>query len=198
MTAKKKPDLKTLLKNSSLPERAVSYVTDRALAAEFQRLEGEFGDAGRKRKTDARMSADVKRIANEIEALREQMTDSTIRFTLRGMRSSDWRKLKARHPVGDDPSVLDQFLEADSEGLWLEAVRLSMVDEDSPTGADWKPLDDDYVPLLDDEDMQNLVSGCTEGDWERFTDAIFAMNEKGSAVPFSQGASAVLGLSDEG
>lgn len=197
MTAKKKPDLKALLKNSSLPERVVSYVTDRQLAAQFQRLLDELETAGRKRQSDKRMSSEVKRIAAEIESVREQMQASTIVFTLRGMRESDWRALKARHPVGDDPSVLDQYLEADSAGLYVDAVRLSMVTEESPDGADWKPLAEDYVSLLDDEDMQNLVGNCTSGDWERFTDAIFAMNEKGSVVPFSPGASAVLRPSDD-
>lgn len=197
MSAKKKPDLKALLKNSTLPERAVSYVTDRALAAQFQRLQDDLENAGRKRKSDTRMSAEVKRIAKQIEDVREQMTDSTIEFTLRGMRSADWRKLKARHPVGDDPSVLDQYLEADYETTIAEAIRLSMVDESTPTGADWKPLDDDYVPLLDNEDWANFVEGCTEGDWDRFDSAVFAMNEKGSALPFSPGASAVLQLSDD-
>lgn len=197
MPAKKKPDLKTLLKNSSLPERAVSYVTDRAMTAEFQRLQDELENAGQKRKGDVRMSAEIKRIAKKIEDLREQMTASTIEFTLRGMRSADWRALKAEHPVGDEPSILDQYLEADYEATLKAAVRLSMVDESMPTGAAWKPLDEGYAPLLDEEDWENFTSNCTAGDWERFTDAVFAMNEKGSKLPFSQGASAVLQLSDD-
>ena len=192
----KKPDLKTLLKSSSLPERAVSYVVDRALAAKFQRLLDELEQAGRKRQSDKRMSSEVKRIAAEVESVREQMESSTIEFTLRGMRAEDWRKLKERHPVGDDPSPLDQYLEADYESTIAEAVRLSMVDEAMPTGADWKPLDDDYVPLLDDEDWANFIGACTEGDWDRFDGAVFEMNEKASRVPFSQGVSDILRLRD--
>jgi hypothetical protein len=197
VTAKKKPDLKTLLKNSTLPERVVSYVTDRQLASTFQRLLDDLEEAGRKRASDKRMSAEVKRIATEIESVRGQMQESTIEFTLRGMRSADWREIKARHPMSDDPSPLDQYLEADANGLFDQAVRLSMVDETMPAGPDWKPLEPEYVPVLDDEDWANLTGKCTDGDWERFTDAVFAMNEKGSAVPFSRSASAVLRPTDD-
>lgn len=197
MTAKKKPDLKTLLKQSTLPERVVSYVTDRALAAEYQRLLDELENVGRKRASDSRMSSEVKRVAKAVEGVRDKMEASTIEFTLRGLRSADWRALKARFPIGDDPSALDEYLEADSEALYPEAVRLSIVDESTPTGTDWAPLDPEYVAPLDAEDMKNLVGNCTEGDWERFTSAIFAMNEKGSILPFSLAASAALRASDD-
>jgi len=197
MPAKKKPDLKTLLKSSSLPERAVSYVTDRAVSAEIQRLNTELETAAQRRKTDSRMSGEVKRIAKKIDDLSRQAEASTIKFTLRGMRAADWRRLKERHPIGEEPSVLDQYLEADYAATIAEAVRLSMVDESMPTGTEWKPLDDDYVPLLDDEDWANFISGCTEGDWDRFEGAVFEMNEKASRVPFSQAASAILQASDD-
>src|SRR5690606_15280028 len=101
----------------------------------------------------------------------EQSQASTIEFTLRGMRGSDWRALKAQHPMSDDPTPMDQYLEADANGLFDAAVRLSMVDESTPAGPDWKPLDPDFKPLLDDEDWANLIDNCTDGDWERLTDA---------------------------
>lgn len=194
---KKKPDLKALLKNSSLPMRAVSYVTDRKLAAEFQRLQDELQAAGEKRASDTRMSSEIKRIAGQIQDLRDQMEATTIVFSLRGMRAADWRALKAKHPLeSDEPNALDRFLEADSNALFAEAVRLSMVDEDMDEN-DWHPLADDYEPLLDDEDWENFIGKCTDGDWERFTDAVFAMNEQGSAIPFSRAASSLLQMSDD-
>lgn len=169
------PSIKELLKKASLPERAVSIVMDRALVAEFQRAEDDLEDARQRRAGDRRLASEAKSIAERIEALREQMKDSTITFTLRGMRAVDWRAIKAKHPMGDDPTPVDQHLGADTNGLFNEAVRASIVS-----------------PTLDDEDWSSLLDVLTEGEWDKLTNAVYALNEEGTGIPFSRAASMTL------
>lgn len=173
------PTLKDLLKKASLPERAVSIVLDRALVAEFQRLEDALSDARQRRAGDERLASDAKSLAEQIEALREKMQASTVTFTLRGMKAADWRALKAKHPIGDDPTPVDQHLGADTNGLFNEAVRSSIVSPD-----------------LDDDDWTGLVDVLTEGEWDKFTNAVYALNEEGTGIPFSRAASMTLATSD--
>lgn len=173
-------DIKALLKNASLPERLVSIVTDRALAAEYQHLSDQLDLAQKRRASDARAGSDIKKIAREIEAVQDKMRASTIEFKLRGMRAAEWRALKAEHPISDEPNQLDRYLGADTNGLFNAAVRKAIVS-----------------PQLDDDDWDNLLDALTEGEWQRFTDAIYAMNEEGTGIPFSRAASMLLQESDD-
>lgn len=176
-----KPDLKTLLKSASLPERVVAIVMDRSLVAEFQHAEDELSAAQESRARDRRLGGKgVQSAAEKVESIRERMRESTVEFTLRGMPASKWRALKSEFPVGDDPSPEDNLLGADVNGLFDAAVRKSIVD-----------------PEIDDEDWGTLVDVLTEGEWSRFTDAVYALNEQGTTIPFSRAASAALMTSDD-
>lgn len=178
--SEKKSDLKSLLKSASLPERVVAVVLDRQLVTEFQRAEDGLDKAHEDRARNGRLaSSSVKDAAEKVEAIREKMRESTVEFTLRGMRAADWRALKAEHPVGDDPSPEDNLLGADVNALFDAAVRKSIVS-----------------PELDDDDWSALVDVLTEGEWDRFTNAVYALNEQGTNIPFSQAASAALRPSD--
>lgn len=176
----KKSDLKSLLKSASLPERVVAVVLDRQLVTEFQRAEDELEKAHEARARDRRLGTGVQDAAKKVEAIREKMRESTVEFTLRGMRAADWRALKAEHPVGDDPTPEDNLLGADVNALFDAAVRKSIVS-----------------PEIDDDDWSKLVDVLTEGEWDRFTNAVYALNEQGTNIPFSQAASVALRSNDD-
>lgn len=181
MSAKKKPDLKTLLKTASLPERVVAIVMDRSLVADFQHAEDELTAAKEARVKDRRLGGKaVMDAARKVESIREQMRESTVEFTLRGMPASKWRALKAEHPIGDEPTPEDNMLGADMESLFDAAVRKSIV-----------------APEVDDEDWDALVEVLTDGEWQRLVDAVYALNEQGTTIPFSRAASAALLSSDD-
>lgn len=168
---------KDLLKTATLPERVVSIVMDRQLVAEFQRLEDELASAQEKRARDTRMASEVTAAANAIEELREKMRASTVAFTLRGMPGKKWRDLKAKHPLADneDVSNQDRLLDADSVGLFNEAVPASIVS-----------------PQIDADDWEKFLTVLTEGEWDRLVNAVYALNEEGTGVPFSRNASIAL------
>ena len=169
-TMPKNPSLKTLLKTASLPERGVSIVMNRQLVADFQVAEDRLHEAQQKRNADARLASDVKTAAQAVEDLREQMKSSTITFTLRGFRRDEWRALKAKYPMGENPSNSDRLLNADANALFDTAVRASII---APTD-------------IEDEDWDALIDVLTDGEWQRFVDAVYALNEEGTGVPFSK------------
>lgn len=173
--------LKDLLKQATLPERIVSIVMDRGLVAEFQALEDDLQRANEAKLSDRRKGGEAAAISRKIEDVREKMRASTVTFKLRGMRGSDWRAMKAKHPAKKDGSQVDQILGADTEGLFNEAVRASIVE-----------------PEIDDEDWSNLLEVLTDGEWESFTNTVYSMNEEGTVIPFSQAAFRARSSSDEG
>lgn len=170
------PTFKELLKTATLPERVVSIVMDRQLVAQFQRLEDELAAAQQKSVGDKRLASEVTSAAQAIEDLREKMRASTAEFTLRGMSAGKWRELKAKHPADDeDPSNEDRLLGADVKGLFNEAVPASVVS-----------------PQIDADDWVKFLDVLTEGEWERLVNAVYALNEEGTGVPFSRSASIAL------
>ena len=177
MSAEAAISIKDQLKNATLPEDIVPIVLDRKPVAEFKRLEIELQRAQEASVRDKRMAGRAREIAEQIEALREQMFASTVNFCLRGFSKNDWNALKEKHPVKDDANQtdVDQLLGADAKALFNEAVRLSIVS-----------------PQLDDEDWVNLVAVLSDGEWDRFVNSVYAMNEDGISVPFSRKASAAL------
>lgn len=170
------PTFKELLKTATLPERVVSIVMDRQLVAEFQRLEDQLATAQQKRASDTRMASEVTAAAQQIEDLREKMRASTVEFTLRGMPAWKWRDLKAKNPADEeDPSNEDRLIGADIKALFNEAVPASIVS-----------------PQIDTDDWEKFLEVLTEGEWERFVNAVYALNEEGTGVPFSRNASITL------
>lgn len=168
-------DFKKLLKAATLPERTVSIVMDRALVAEFQRAEDALRNAQEKRVGDARLASEVTKAAQVIEDLRERMKASTVEFRFRGMSAGKWRALKAEHPVGDEGTREDMVLGADTKALFNAAVPASLVS-----------------PSIDADDWAALLDVLTEGEWDRLVGAVYALNEEGTGVPFSQSASIAL------
>lgn len=176
----KTPTVKALLKKATLPERIIPIVMDRALAGEFERLESQLEDAARRRKSDVRVASELRDIAKQMNDVREKMRASTIEFQLRGMRGSEWRALKAENPIGDEPTPVDAYMNADMKAVLNEGVRRSIVS-----------------PALDEEDWENLLGALTHGEWTKLTDAVYAMNEEETGLPFSRAASMLLQASDD-
>lgn len=175
-------NLKDLLQSATLPERLVSIVMNRGLVAEFQQLEEQLETANEKMFKDRRLgSSEVRTIAERIETLRDQMRTSTAVFRLRALKGTDWRKLKAAHPLTDNPSDTDRLLGAHTDGLFIDAVRKSIID-----------------PVIDDDDWAGLLEVLTDGEWDQFTDAVYSLNEQGTTVPFSRASSAALANNDDG
>ncbi len=173
--------LKDLLKQATLPERIVSIVMDRGLVAEFQALEDDLQRANEAKLSDRRKGSEAASISRKIEDVREKMRASTVTFKLRGMRGSDWRAMKAKHPIkSESPTPTERLFGADVDGLLNEAVRASIIE-----------------PQVDDEDWTTLLDVLTEGEWERFTDTVFQLNEEGTAIPFSKASFAARRPNDD-
>lgn len=173
-------NIKDILAEARLPERAVSICLRGDLSAEFQRLEDRLSEANNERLKDKRLAKSTKpvEIAQEMEAVREKMRAATIEFTLRAFASDVWRSMKRKHPLPEKPEAIDRVLGADAKGLLNEAIQKAIVE-----------------PELDDEDWDRLRDTIADGEWQKLVDATYVLNEEGTNLPFSQAGSLALRVS---
>lgn len=90
-------DFDALLDQARPVERTVPLCLRGDLVAEFEALERELAKAQAKA-NDSLAGSGASGIAARMEALREQMADSTVEFRLRGLPRPKYRALTAAHP----------------------------------------------------------------------------------------------------
>ncbi|MCZ7440812.1 hypothetical protein O7598_30795 [Micromonospora sp. WMMC241] len=168
-------DFKTLLAGAKLPERTVPICLRGDLTAEFEALEEQLEEALRVPASSLEGDGSAG-IAEQIEALREQMQAHTYRFRLRAMPHHVWMAFCADHPPrkDDDGGVdeRDKLLGVNAETFWPALVRRSVVD-----------------PTLDDGEWATLGEALTDRQFNALADAAWALNRREIDVPFSPAAS---------
>lgn len=168
-------DIKKLLSDAQLPKRAVMVCTRGDLTAEAQRIEEQLVEAETSARGRLVGNSRAVKLAQSLDALREQMKESSIEFELTGFSATKWRALKAEHPVGREPSQQDVVLGADIASLFNAAIPLSITS-----------------PKLDVEDWERLTEILPQGEWNKLVDAVYSLNEEGTSLPFSSRAYAIL------
>lgn len=176
---KKKPkqSLDSMLDSARLAERSVELCLRGDLQADFEDLERQLKEARSDGQRDDRLSSGAKgrQLAQQIEALREEMAASMVDFRVRALPRAKWAKLLRDHP-GSDKSVqfnVDTFIPA--------LLRLSLV-EPELTEAQW-------VKLIGDADSDGVL---TSAQYDLLGDTCWSLNRKDTQVPFSSLASALL------
>lgn len=168
-------DIKKLLAEAQLPKRIVSVCTRGDLTAAAQRIERQIDaiDAAPSR----RLAGDNGSVtlAQELEAVREQMAETSIEFEMVAFSSARWRELKSEHPIGTNPTQADAVIGADATALFNATVPLSVIS-----------------PRLDADDWARLLEILPGGEWNKLVDAVYALNEEGTSLPFSSRAFAIL------
>lgn len=165
-------NLDAALAAAQLPERTVSLCLAGHLQARFEDLERQLKAA---QDSPARKLTDVgpQAIAEQMEALRGEMAESTVVFTLRGLPRKQWHALVAQHP-SDDPTMA-----YDAETLGPALVRASVID-----------------PKVSEEQWARLDEKLTDGQWSQLTDTAWNLNRRAVDVPFSLAASQMLRTSE--
>lgn len=166
--------LEEKLAGASRSEHVVTVCVNGRLSGEIERLDSDLAEA-RKRVPDTMAQAgDLRKMAERIEALREEMEAYNIAFTLRGLSRVDNNKLKAAHPPrkGNDEDRLRGF---DESSFFVPLVRACIVE-----------------PELTDVQYEHLVNNMSDGEFSKLALGAYAATEGGVSVPFSSAASSVL------
>lgn len=178
-------DLKTMLTEARLPQRTVPICLRGDLVAELETLERQLEDANR-RPVDSLEGNGTSELVDRIEALQQEMRDSTVTFTLRALPKPAWRKLLAEHPPrqGEDgePHKDDAAIGLNMETFWDSMVRACLVDP---------PIDDDTWELMAGPDGR-----LTDRQLGRLSDIAWEVNRGDVSIPFSPGVSRARGRTE--
>ena len=163
----------------SLPEAEVSLCLRGGLQRRFEELDAHLREARQADVGKLNHSPETRRLAEEIEQVRQQMTEATVVFKLRAMTRPAWRKLLRQHPPRkDDVGVV---LDSDSMGFDADAFPAPLIRacayEPKLTGEQW-------VKLLDER--------LTPHQFDQLFSAAYRLNRGEVSVPFSLAASRIL------
>lgn len=167
------PTIEEILSIAELPEESVPLCLRGTLVAQFERLEQELRDAPTQATSLGDIPAAVD-IARRMDALREEMQASTVPFLLRAKPAREWSDFFNTQPEKVDGQDDSAF--TDAWHLWLcKMVAITCVD-----------------PVMTAEQVDQLVGKLSGNQWQRLSDAAWAVNAQQQSVPFSAAASAVL------
>jgi len=171
-------NIDALLEQAHRPERTVEVCLRGDLRAEFELLEEQLVEAEKKPR-ESLSDPGPALIADQIEALREQMKSATIRIRLRAMPRREWATLVAEHPPRPDAAE-DKGRLINMSSFFDAAVPKCIVDPDlSPTQFD------------------RMVDAISNGQWSELANAAWLVNTGTVDVPFSRAALRISRNSDE-
>lgn len=167
-----------VLARISLPTDVVRLCLDGAVVAQIRELERQILDASAVAVSLAERSpASV--LAEQIEALREQMRGSEVAFRLRAIPARDWTPLYGASPIRKD---------GEAEDLWNARWFAWLAEVVSRTLVE---------PAMTPEQVGQLVDGLPASSWRTLSDAAWGLNTGEVSVPFSAAASALTRTSGE-
>lgn len=173
------PTFTERLAAASRPVRVVPVCLRGDLVAEVQRLEEQLQQARRASVDTLAGRGDARRIAEQIEALREQMLEATEEFRLQGVNARVWQQLVVENPPRPNDAQ-DRQLGYNAESFFPALVRACVVS-----------------PELDDDAWATLLDVLSFGQFDELAGAALAASRYKVDVPFSPAASATLQSSGE-
>lgn len=173
-------DVKALIAEARLPERSVDVCLRPDLTARLQELERDLATAEEERlKSGSLASGSESRIiAEEIEAVRDQMVEHTLKLRVRALPRRAFTALIAEHPPRPD-NELDKAQGLNTDTFFDALVRSSVAE-----------------PALDDADWAALDGVLSDGQWQELASAAWGVNRRDVDVPFSRRASRILSSSE--
>jgi hypothetical protein len=197
-------EFRALLATSRRPRRTVPICLRSDLVAQVETLDRELADlvatpspAGSK---DDRMATVAtapggqrgRELAEQIEALREQMQQSTVDFVVEATSLRQWAELVAAHPPrkGEDGKPdPDDSMGINMLTFWEPAVRACLISPQVDDGL-WEMMMGRAKPTADDPDADKR--GLSDAQWDLICAAVWAVNRGKVDIPFSSAASRVL------
>lgn len=113
-------------------------------------------------------------VARELGELQDRIHAAEQTFVLQALPGPDWRDLEAAHPPTEDQAKVR--MPHNPETFWPAVIAASIVD---PAG--WTPAKV--------ESLAGLLNG---GQWQRLTEAAWALNKGAGTSPLSQAALKLL------
>jgi hypothetical protein len=166
-------DYKAMRKAAKMPERTVQVCMRGDLVAEFESLERELEQIDGADSLDSGAGALIERM----EALQAEMRENTYPVKLRGMPAPAYRAFTAEHPArrDDDGEIVedDKAFGINHDTFWPALIRVSIVDPELPTDADWDEFE----------------AGLTDFQYGELANVAFTLNRSKVSVPFSLAAS---------
>lgn len=156
-----------------LPERTYPICLAGKLVAQIEELEAKY-DAVEDKPSNGRLASksEAKKIADEIDALRDEMNDHLIAVHLRAKPGHEWRAFVAEHPPTD--LFIDQ-----RSGIGIDAAIRDLPEFIvSVNGEDLKPGDWDFV-----------IANAADGDLKGCVGMLMDMHNAGVDIPKSRRSS---------
>lgn len=184
-------DIKAKIRAARLPERTVPVCLDGALIAEIEAADRELVRLREQPAADSLDGGgDVRRAAERVEALREQMSEASEDFRLRAMPRKRWKAFIRQHqPRKDEDGRVDErdrHIGVNVDTVYPALIRASVV---SPA------LDDeDWLTLLGDDEVDGVL---TDRQFDELSSAAWFLNRDTVDVPFSRAASQILNFVPE-
>lgn len=182
-----KLDIKALIREAELPEQPVPICLRTTLQHQYEDACNRLAAAEKANAAAAAAgttslagteTVDLKAIADEIEAIREQMAEKTVTFRFHGLPRHrpagddrpTWPKLWAAHPPRED-NAKDAEAGVNEETFFPALLHASLID-----------------PEMDTDDWDELISRITDGQYELLCNVAWGLSRGQVSVPFSQAA----------
>lgn len=177
---KKQQKVKDIIAGARRPERTVLVCLRADLQDAYGDLERQLMQIEREGAPSLAGNPRARALAEEQEAVREQMLEHTLKIRLRGLPRREYNALVAQYPPRDgNPG--DKAMGFNVDDAVEALIRTCTVD-----------------PLLDEDDWTNLLDGMTDATYELLTEAAWAVNKRDVSVPFSRAGSQILRTSEAG
>lgn len=183
MSGDKPASLSAITASATRAERSVTLCVAGHLNARYGVLEAQLQAATRERATLGSLAETDPRqvIAEEMEAIREQMREAEHTFTFRALPAKQWSDLMLEHKPRENTREL---INLDTFPLPCVAASLVRIN-----GEDVDVSADDLAELWNDALNQGQRDEMFSAAWEANTGRV--------SVPFSATASVILGRTDE-
>jgi hypothetical protein len=192
--------IKEKIKKASRPERTVPVCLNGQLVAEFEAAERRLQEAIRRPAVDSLdAGGETRELAEQVEALREQMLDGVVEFRLRAMPRKRWRAFISEHPPReDDDGVVDardRNIGVNVDTFYPALIRTSTVEPELD--------DEDWLELLGGErklpdgQVEEVEGVLTSRQFDELAGAAWDLNRDTVDVPFSRAASRILSSAPE-
>jgi hypothetical protein len=173
-------DLDSALADAKRPERTVSICLRGDLVAQIEDLERQLHDAMHDKPANDSLAGNqtARELAQQIEAVRDQMRDATVVLRLRGLSNPEWHKLVAAHEPRDR-NVGDKTFGYNVETFFPALIKACLEDR------------------VSDEQWTRLQDTLSAGQFDQLATAALAVSRRQVDIPKSLAASETLRSSGE-
>lgn len=165
-TPRKKKNAKDLIRAAKLPVEKVKICTRPDLVDEYEELNARAATA-RENPTSISGSPELPEWTARLDELKDEIEDTTIEFTIRGLPRPQYTELAAKYPgrEGNQKDIFAGGVNVDE--ITEQLIKLGTID-----------------PILDEEDWQLLLAGVNTAGYAKLTLAAWAANQKDVSAPF--------------